>query len=208
MLKARLCVIQWPMTSKFKSKMFIRRIIFAVLLLIINCCFIVVISFVYRFGSHIPTGLCLLLYTTGQQPEFIWFTSFSVIFVKMFSLFSNVTLTLLIKLVLIKIKHSATSHNLRKGKNKVIIIHLLLLICTTSCCWIPTTTVLILPLVGHQISSSLLEWTIIIVVPINAIVNPILFSILTPRMKHWLFNKWGSLRNHQISFAQILTKSN
>ena len=71
MLMARFCVIQWPMTSKFKSKMFIRRIIFAVLLLIINCCFIVGISFVYRFGSHIPTGLCLLLYTTGQQPEFI-----------------------------------------------------------------------------------------------------------------------------------------
>ena len=208
MLMARFCVIQWPMTSNFKSKIFIRKIILAILFSIISCCFSVVISFVYGFESHIPTGLYLLLYTSRQQPEFIWFTSLLIIFVQMISLFLSVTLTFLIILVLKKIKHSAASHNLKIRRNKVIISHLLLAIFTCLCCWIPTTIVLILPLVGHQISNNLLEWTVITVVPINAIVNPIFFSILTPRMKQWFFNKWNSLENHQISFSQILLKSN
>ena len=198
MVLARFCVIQWPMTSKFKCEVFSRRITLAVLLTIVTCLFTVFITFVYGFGYQVPNGVCLLLYLTGQKSKIIWLTSLLIICVQMFCLISNATLTMLTIQALFKMKHSNTSQSLKGRKNKQIIIHLLSAMVTNICCWIPSSVVFFLPLAGYQVSSYILLYIIIMVIPMHFIINPILFSILTPTLLRWFLNKWTSLINHQI----------
>ena len=191
---ARFCVIKWPMTSKFKYEGFSRKLTFTVLVATVSFCFILVVSFIFGPENHVPSEVCLLLYTTGQLSKLILFSSLLVICVQIFCLISNVTLNVLPIVALVK--HSITSQSLKKGKDKQIIINLLYVMFTNICCWIPSTTVFILPFAGYQVSSNLLAWIVITVVPINAIANPILFSILTPTMIRWVSNVCSSLRNH------------
>ena len=194
MVLARFCVIKWPMTSKFKYEGFSRKLTLTVLVATVSFCFILVVSFIFDPENHVPSEVCLLLYTTGQLSKFILFSSLLVICVQIFCLISNVTLNVLSIVALVK--HSITSQSLKKGKDKQIIINLLFVMFTNICCWIPSTTVFILPFAGYQVSSNLLAWIVITVVPINAIANPILFSILTPTMIRWVSNVCSSLRNH------------
>ena len=139
LVMARFCVIQWPMTSKFKTEVFSRRIILAVILTIFCCCFILTFSFLYGFEGPVPTGLCLLLYNTGKLSKFILFTSLLVICVQMICLMSIMILTVLI--IHAFIKHSVATPSVKRRKNKHIIIQLLLAMFTSMCCWIPSSVV-------------------------------------------------------------------
>ena len=192
---ARFCVIQWPMNSKFKSEIFSKRIILAVILSIFSCCFILAVSFMYGSGNHVPMGVCLLLYKSGELSKFILFTSLLVICVQMICLMSNMTLTVLIIHALLK--HSVASPSSKRSTHKQIIIRLLLPMFTSMCCWIPSSVVFFLPLVGNQVSNNFLGWVIVVVVPINFIADPIFYSILTPNMIECFSITWSSLRSHK-----------
>ena len=182
MMLARFCVIQWPITSKFRCETFNKRITLAIIVGNVSCCFIVVISFVKGLGYYIPTGICFLLHGNEKLTEFILFTSLRIICVLLFCIVSNVAINLLTILALIKQKISRISTSLKEDKYNQIIIHLFIVIFSNMCYWIPSIVVFILSLVGYHESNQLLVWVLIIVVPINSVVNPILFSILTPTM--------------------------
>ena len=185
LMLARFCVIQWPLTTNFKCEIFSRKITLTILITIIGSCLIVVITFVNVVRKHILTGVCILLYTSGQLTEFFSFVSSAVICIQIFCLISNVMINSLTILALIKLKSCSIPSSLKKEKYNQIINNLFLVILANMCCWIPSTVVFILPLTGYQVSTYLLTWVIILVVPINYIVNPILFSILTPTVIQW-----------------------
>ena len=168
----------------------------AVLVAAVSLCFILVVSFIFDPQNHVPTEVCLLLYTTGKVSKSILFNSLLIICVQIFCLISNITLNVSIIVTLVKRKHFLTSQILKKEKSNQVIVNLLFLMFTNLCCWIPSTTVYILPFTGYQVSSNLLAWVISTVVPINFIVNPMLFSILTPTTVRWVTNVFSSLRNH------------
>ena len=178
---ARFCVIQWPMTSKFKCEMFNTKITFSFVLSILTTCFIITVTFIIAFDNQIPSRICLLLHDKGQQSEFISFISLLVIFIQIICLLSNITLTVSFIFALMGNNTYTMPDSFKKEKKyKKIVTHLLIVIVNNMCCWIPSTVVFILPLVGYQLSSIFLMWIIITVIPINSVINPILFSILTP----------------------------
>ena len=188
---ARFCLIQWPITSKFKCEKYIEKTVFSIIFLTVMYCLIIVVTFIVILDQYISTGLCLLLYTNGQRSEFLLLSSLTVICVQIFCLISNVALSMLSTRILIK-KSSIIPLRTKNEKYKGIVIHLFVAMFLNFCSWIPSSVVFILPLIGYQISNYLFTWIIIAVVPLNYVVNPILFSIVTPTTKRLLSSTWSS----------------
>ena len=178
---ARFCVIQWLMNSKFKCKNFSARITVSITTSAISFSFFAFITYISVLSQQVPDGMCLFMYSKGHLSELILFMSLSVICIQIFCLIGNMVLNISSIVLLIKRNTSTVSPSLKK-KNKYskIVIHLLIVIFINMCCWIPSTVVLVLPLAGYQMSNYVLIWIIIAIVPINSVVDPILFSILTP----------------------------
>ena len=192
MMLARFCVIQWPMTSKFKSEKFSKKVMFTIIVILVGCCFIIEFTFMIVHGSHLPNRMCLLLYTNGYLSKFILFTSMVVICIQTICLILIMTLNILTISVLNRMDESYASVSSKKAQYTQIKTHLLIVILTNVCCWIPSSISFILPLVGYKVPSTLLVWVIITVFPINFVVNPILFSIVTPAMKRWVSSACSS----------------
>ena len=181
LMLARFCVIQWPLTSKFKCEKFCARIIVSVITATVIFSFICVITFIKVFSQEVPDGMCLFMHSKGQLSEFILVMSLVVICVQIFCLIGNTVFNISSIVLLIKTSKSTVSPSLKKkNKYKNIVIHLLIVIFINMCCLIPSTVVFALPLAGYQMSSYILVWIIIAIVPINSTVDPVIFSILTP----------------------------
>ena len=72
MMLARFCVIQWPMTSKFKCEKFSARITYSIMIAIVSFCFIMVITFLNVLSHPMANGMCLFMYSKGQLTQFIY----------------------------------------------------------------------------------------------------------------------------------------
>ena len=178
MMLARFCVIEWPMTSKFKCEHFSARVTAFIITATISFCFISLITFINVLSQQVSDGMCLFLYSEGQLSEFILIMSLAVICIQVFCLVGNVVVN--ISSIVLLIKPNTSPSLQQKNKFNKIVIYLLIVISINMCCWIPSTTVFILPLAGYQMSSYILIWILIAIVPINSVVDPILYSILTP----------------------------
>ena len=195
MVLSRFCVIRWPMTSKFKSGLFGKRICLTLTAAILCFCFIITTPFIFDPKNPAPTGLCILLHAHGQL-KFIAFLSLVIISVQMFCLISNVIFNLLTILELIRRENSNTFLGWTNGKYKEIIIHLFIVIFVNICSWVPSIVVFILPLTGYQMPTNILTWTAVTAVPIHFAFNPVLFLILTPTFKRLFSTVWTKLKNH------------
>ena len=192
MMLARFYVIQWPITSKFKCEKHIEKITSSIIFITAICCLIMIVTFICILGQHVLTGMCILLYTNGQLSEFILVTSLTVICVQIFCLISNMTVNMFSVWILITKMNSIIPHCTKNENYKQIVINLFVVIFINMCSWIPSSVVFILPLIGYQISDYLFTWVFIAVVPLNYVVNPVLFSIVTPTMKRWFSSTWSS----------------
>ena len=72
---ARFYIIQWPMTSKFKNKVFTSRLILIIIIITITTCVLLVTSFYGILYEHVSSGVCLMLYTGINCSHFIKFVS-------------------------------------------------------------------------------------------------------------------------------------
>ena len=189
MMFARFRVVQWPMTSKFKCEKFSARILYFIIIAIVSFCFIVLLTFLNVISNHMPNRMCLFMYSKGELSELILFMFLLVICIQIFCLTSNIVVNLLsISLIIKQNKSGMSSTPKQKSKYNQIFIHLVIVICVNMCCWIPSVVVFILFLTGYKMSSYFFMWIIIVIVPINSIADPILFSILTPTTKR-LFSR-------------------
>ena len=155
MMLVRYCIIQWPMTSKFKNKQFVKRI---VEISLIGATFLCVILISGIFGihkNHVPIGICLLLYKVKDQSLFLLLTSSIIIFVQITSLLVILVLTIL---SITKVIQTESEIGLKSRNRKSVKVakQLLLAVFTNMCCWIPSSVIFILLLVGNQVSNDLL----------------------------------------------------
>ena len=74
MMVARFCVIQWPMTSKFLRKVFIKRLVIIVLTVTTTGSFLLLSIFGF-LEKLVPTGFCLLLYTSKDESQILFMIS-------------------------------------------------------------------------------------------------------------------------------------
>ena len=188
---ARFCVSQWPMASKFKNKVFASRLILLIMIMTISICILVITYFYGIIYSHVPSGMCLLLYTGTKCSYFVKFVSLKIICVQTICLISNVTLHLLTRRTLTNENESMLSCT--RHRNKQVKIYLLIINITNICCWIPSSIVFIMPIIGYEVTKSLLAWIIILIIPINFVFDPLILTILTPKRRQELISLWAAL---------------
>ena len=173
MVFARFCVIKWPMNSKFKCEIFNRRITFTIIMTIVGCCFIVFFTLTEGLGHHISNYMSFI--TNKSKTNRIHFIHFFNNYLCSTILPNYKYNSKFIDNFGINQNKSSSVSSSKVGKYNQIIIHLLIVIFSNMCCWIPSTVVFILPLAGYQVSNHILVLVITIVVPINCIVDPIIF---------------------------------
>ena len=179
---ARYCVTKWPFASKFRNKIYIKRLT-GVSIFIVTCVCILLFSGIFGITkNHVQTSVCLILYTSKDQSIPTLLTSLAVIFVQIICFLIILTLSILLILTLLRFKSGTCLQN-SNIKSKRITIKLLILVVTNVCCWIPSSIVFALPIVEYKISNHLLGWITVVAVPINATLDPLLFTILSPEMK-------------------------
>ena len=182
MMLARYNVVQWPMTSKFKNKTFVKKII-ELFLMVATCFCILLISCIFGIlEKDVPTGICLPVYTSKDQSLFILFLSSFVILIQMGSLFVILSLSILLIAALYKLEKRTY---LQTGNSKLgkVAKHLIMIIVTNIFCWVPSNIVLIFALGGYQLSNDFFSWIILIVIPINSVLDPLIFTIFTTEMR-------------------------
>ena len=190
MVFARYCVIQWPITSKFKNKTFVDRFFKISLIIAIFPCIFLISGIFGIYLNHVPTGICLLLYISKDYSLFLLLTSLAVICSQIICLLLMLILTILSITKVINTESALTLKSKDKKSVKVM-KHLIVAIFTNMCCWIPSSGVFISILIGHKMSSHLLGWITVVIVPINSVLDPLLFTILTQEMRRNVIKIWN-----------------
>ena len=186
---ARYCVIQWPMTSQFKNKLFTKRVVQMSVIISLCPCILIIAGIFIIYKKPVPTGICLPLYISKDQSLFILLTSLTVILVQMCSLLLIFVPTILSIIKLINIENNRPTQT-KTVKSRKISVDLLLVIVTNMCCWFPSNIIFILPLVGYQVSSHLLGLITVCVIPINSALDPLLFTIFNLEMRRSFVKVW------------------
>ena len=206
MMLARYCVIQWPMTSKYKSKTYVKRLVEVFLIVGVCLCIILISGIFGILGKDMPTGICLPVYISKDQSPLILLISLGIILVQTCCFFLILGLSILLLAKIIRIEQSTELQN-QNVKSVKVAKHLSMVIVTNMCCWIPSSIVLILALAGHHVSNHFINWVTFIIIPINSVLDPLLFTILTPEMRQIFTNLWNesnrkitALRNDMIKF--------
>ena len=140
--------------------------------------------------NPVQTGICLLLYISKDQSLFLLLTSLAVICSQIICLLLMLILIILSIAKLINTESGLTLKSKDKKSVKVM-KHLIVTIFTNMCCWIPSSGVFISILVGHKVSNHLLGWITVVIVPINSVLDPLLFTILTREMRRNVIKIWN-----------------
>ena len=186
---ARYCVVKWPLTSAFTNQIYMKRVMKLWIIIAIFACIFLFSSLFGFHKNYTPTGLCLALFKSKEQSLLLLLTSLPIILVQMSCL-------LIILILAILLKTQLKSHIQLKSKNiksEKVTIQLFLTTMAMMCCWIPSSIAFMLPILGYQVSYYLFNWIIILVVPINSVLDPLLFSILTPQMRKNYIKLWNRL---------------
>ena len=185
----RYCVVQWPMSSQFRNKSFVKSVVQISFITSLCLCMLLIAGLFGIYGKPVPTGICLPLYISKDKSRLILLISLIVILVQMCSLLLIFVLTILLIIKLINTGKNRPSQ-INTIKSKKVSRDLLLVITTNICCWLPSSIVFILPLVGYQVSNHLLVVITVCVIPINSALDSFLFTIFNPEMRRNLVKVW------------------
>ena len=191
---ARYCVTKWPLTSAFRDQVNIKKFMKLSIIIVTFVCILLMLSVFALHRNHVPLGLCLVLYTSKEQSILYLLTSLSVISMQISCLIIIVTLATLLTVILFSSKNGIKLQT-KSTMSRKVSINLFLVIMVMTSCWIPASVVLTFPIVGYHISNYLLSWIIIVVLPINSVLDPLLFSILTPEMRRKFTKFWNRLNS-------------
>ena len=195
----RFCVIQRPITSRFKNITFTIRLITVTIFVIVSSCLFIVIYFYYVLDLKVPSGICFLLYTESRQSSLLKLISSAVISLQIVSLVSNFTLGIFLIYSLTKFK-CVTANVSTQIRNKEVTKNVLFMTSANMCCWIPSSIVFLLPFIGHAISNIVRAWIIVVIIPINSVLNPVLFTLLTPNRRRQMSKFFFKLTAKSLTF--------
>ena len=179
--------------------MYVKRLVKVVLIVGVCLCIIFISGIFGILGKDIPTEICLPVFISKDQALFILLISLVVILVQTCCLFLILILSFLLLTTLMRTE-SATDLQNKNAKSVKVAKHLSLVIVTNMCCWIPSDIVLILALSGYHVSNQLLSWVTLVVIPINSVLDPLIFTILTPEMRKAFTNSWNESNKKIILF--------
>ena len=143
------------------------------------------------------SSLCILLGKSEKSET----QNITTIVVSSYLLLSfMIILILYINLIILSNKSSKVLTDLKQKLRQKAVTTIVILVGTTNAiCWIPSSVFYLVSISGVRSSINLLYWMTLVVLPINSMINPILFN--TPKIETLREYLWSRLK------GQIQVKS-
>ena len=175
---SRIMVFLYPFDSKFKDPVYNLRIV-------LNICtflmfFSLVTTLITRFlFVELPISLCLPF--IDPTNSFVTFKMITWVVAIVQLAASIVIIILYLKLFKWqKLLNQILAFPRQKSNNSVI-VQLLTTSFSNILCWFPSSTVFLICIFATQYPISMIVWTTVVIMPINSIINPLIFIVTTLR---------------------------
>ncbi len=182
---SRLSIVLCPIDSKFKDSTFVIKCILStfisVVLIAIICTTVEWSINFYVIKETIPMGICSPFVDPQNH----------ILFIKIFSWL--VVIAQIVAVVIIIVCYVMLVKSLRESQRKIkdsvskqqsnvpLIVQLLVVTSSNVLCWIPTATLYVVSMFLEQYPIKMIVWTIIVVNPVNSVVNPVVFVVIVCR---------------------------
>ncbi len=179
----RLMVVKHPLDSNVKQTSFVVKKIFGIFTfsLVVSVGFTILVALQ---NSSVNNNLCSPFVDYTNQDITIHVVTWITIVLKIASA-GYIFMTQVTMVMEIKESRTALQESMSKKISDVPLVAQVA--CLTICsflCWIPSGVIFLLALYLDEYSTEMLMWTTIAVVPLNSIVNPIVFIATTARKIH------------------------
>ncbi len=177
---ARLCAVKYPFDSKFKSTKLVLKCSFSVSLLAASLSLLSVLLHVFAEKQlEMPSATCIFL---GQTSDHITITATSVLVsvLEMLSVASISSQYVAIHTELMSGSKlfSQNSRTSTQGKKQSIVHQAALITISNALCWLPSAAINLFSISVGIFPAELLSWNVILFLPVNSVVNPIIFCFL------------------------------
>ena len=170
---SRLFVVKFPFNSHFKSvKIFIRYIIGGILCDVVCC---IVVAYIYGFveqNNFMPSPVCIYLGETFKSPVVKNVT----VVVAFLQIFCFIITTVIYVVIMGTLKNQNIKKNVEAEQQ--VLIQVLLVTATNAICWIPSSILYLTSIAMETYPTSLIMWNVILINPVNSVINPIIFCII------------------------------
>ena len=187
---SRLNVVLYPMTSKFKDMQFVSKILYSVFIFTFVTSLMVTL-FTKFIHEKMPLSLCLpFLDPTGSCltiKVITWCTVFT-------ESFTSVVIIIMHFLLMIKVNES--DKNITRSSqfsNISLIIQLVIITLSNIICWFPANAIFVSVMFLSRYPSELVMLTTVIGIPVNSIINPSVFLIIS--LKKYLKDYLKTIRS-------------
>ncbi|PSN54121.1 G-protein coupled receptor [Blattella germanica] len=123
------------------------------------------------------SGVCLALHITPEKPSGWEYSVFVFLFLNLIS-FSIIALGYLWMYVVARTTQQAVKKEQRSSDNAMA-RRMTLIVATDAACWMPIILLGVLSLGGITVPPQVFAWVAVFVLPLNAAVNPVLYTIST-----------------------------
>ncbi len=195
---SRFMIVIDPINSNYKASRFTLR---SVLFLFIPTAIIITTTSlaIYLLQESIPTSLCLYFV---DPANFAWSTKVLTGLVTFVQFSATAGICVIHNLL---VQGAKKSKKLSKSKPTTwltsLLVQLYLISLSNILCWIPTNIIYIVSLTMSQYPTELIIWTAAALVPLNSVINPIVFISTSVRSIH----RQG--RHHHSSFMDTNTRT-
>ncbi|XP_054275996.1 G-protein coupled receptor GRL101-like [Macrosteles quadrilineatus] len=155
--------------------------------------------------SHIPyfhnfygrSGVCLALHITPDKPSGWEYSVFVFLFLNLAS-FSVIAVGYLWMFVAARTTQLAVARD-RRSTESAMAWRMTLLVATDAACWVPIIGLGLASLAGFTMPPQVFAWVAVFVLPLNAAINPVLYTISTAPFlsqgRRGIFRSWKSQQN-------------
>ena len=162
-------------------------------------------SIIVGFVGQLQTGMCLFYYLESTNTTFeLWFNIAFIVINWILIILCVASTNLLIHKIQKSFKSitqsgsSTGGSSKRKGYSQI-----LLLVLTNLICWIPTQILMMAALGELEVHSEITSWFVVLVLPINSLTNPFLYTIFSLWKER---EKQKEMKKKKKKFHQIRAK--
>ena len=177
---ARFMVVKYPFVSKFKSTRFTLKILMLGFSLI--CLFSIISGVMVTFQGGSPDILCLPFADPTKNSKFIQVIIYLASAIQIFTIFATSTMYFLMLTSIQKSENNIRSDT-RSHSTSVVLRQIIILSLSKVICWLSSSVIFITAFVMDKYPLLMIYWTIILIVPINAIAIPIVLSLTALKKK-------------------------
>ena len=179
---SRLVIVKFPFSQHFKAKTTITYYIVTGMITIVIASTVTYIS--YEIMEHnilMPPSTCLFL---SENSQFITVKVITLV-LSILQIGSFLSILIIYIIVIKDMSKTLIISSAKSRADKQVLIQSVLITITNALCWLPSSAICIASLAMETHPTGLLIWNVILINPLNSVVNPITFC-LVPLAKRYM----------------------